>query len=109
MAEVDDLQRENQQLRRLAADLGQLVDRLVHGEEHIDPRPTLNIPHPCRCGATIMRQYRFDPATFEMTLPDTKATITGTVVETNIHEIDFIGGKLVCRRCHAPVVFDEQK
>lgn len=90
------IREENQQL-------GQLVTGLLQRDEHVDPRPSLTIPCPCACGATIIKQYYFDPATFEIILPDTKATITGTVVEVNIHDIAFIGGKLVCRRCHADV------
>ena len=97
------LKDENQQLRQVGTNLEQVVDHLVHREEHVDPRPSLDIPRPCACGATIIEQYRFDPAIFEIALSETKATITGTVVEVNIHDIDLIGGKLVCRQCHADV------
>ena len=98
---VNDLQRENEQLRRLVGELA-FGGKTHTGEKS---RPTLDLPIPCECGHVIIQRLTFGLNTFKLTQkqPDIRgvnAWVEGTVVEVSFHGIsqgDHF--QTVCMKC----------
>jgi len=105
---MDDLQRENAQLRRL-------VDELLAGKKTIWPGeeacPVLDLPSPCECGNVIIQRFLFSAATFTLTQPlmtgNRTMKLEGTPEKISIHGIDHRDGKLVCSQCGRNVVLKD--
>lgn len=93
---MDEIERENQTLRRL-------VTELVMGKRHVQTGDencaTLEIPLPCECGAIVWRRFLFHPTPFTLTVERESIKVEGKPKEVSLHGITVQGSKVCCREC----------
>ena len=101
----DELRRENAELRELIRHFilnDQAKKTLWPGQEEC---PVLDLPHPCACGNTIIERFLFRADIFKPTLGEKgMMQVEGTIKEVSLHDIDFVGGSIVCRKCGRKLV-----
>ena len=105
---MEELQRENEQLRRLVGELLSGKKTAWPGEEAC---PVLDLPSPCECGNVIIQRFLFSATTFTLTYPlmtgNRTMKLEGTPEKISIHGIVHRDGKLVCSQCGRNVVLKE--
>lgn len=93
---MDEIERENQTLRRLVAEL---VIGKRHTQSGNEMCAVLEVPLPCECGAIIWRRFLLYPTPFTLIVDRESIKVEGKPKEISLHGITVQGGKVCCREC----------
>ena len=93
---MDEIERENQTLRRLVTELVMGKRHALLGEEMC---AVLKVPLPCECGAIIWQRFLFRPTPFALIFGRDSLKAEGVPKEVSLHGIGSQGGKTGCAAC----------